>query len=498
MSISIIGLGPGDPGALTRRAWEALSAAKEVYLRTKHHPTISALPTNPTYHSFDTLYEEAEDFAALYKDIAARILTLGKRPEGVVYAVPGHPLVGEATVTHIIERARSAGIPVEIIEGLSFIAPTLTALELDGLGNLQILDAVEVAAMYHPPINPDAPALLAQLYSQQVASDVKLVLMNQYPEDHPVALVHGAGTDSARVERMPLYEIDRSPHLAHLTTLYITPRTVPGSFAAFQETIAHLRAPGGCPWDAKQTHQSLRRTLLEETYEVLEALDTNDPDAMREEFGDLLLQIVLHSQIAVDEGEWQMADVIADINAKIIRRHPHVWGSRTVNGTGQVMANWEAIKKKERQDNGQEDVSLLNGVPKAMPALYQAFRYQERAARVGFDWDDIKPVIEKVHEEFAEAQNADSPEALEAEVGDLFFALVNWSRWLNIPPESALREANARFYRRFTHIERAAAAQGRDIKDMSPDEMDVLWEEAKAAQREEETLPQSQDTEIKD
>ncbi len=480
MTITIVGLGPGDPGALTRRAWEVLSAAPEIYLRTERHPTVAALPPGPTYHSFDALYETADDFAALYQTIAQRVVELGSRPEGVVYAVPGHPLVGEATVLHILDQAGT--LSVDIVAGLSFIEPALTALGLDALDGLQVFDAVQVAAMHHPPINPDAPALLAQLYNQTIASGAKLVLMNQYPDDHPTALVHAAGTPDALVERIPLYEIDRSTHLAHLTTLYIAPLPAAGSFEAFQDTVAHLRAPDGCPWDREQSHQSLRRTLLEETYEVLEAIDADDPEAMCEEFGDLLLQIVLQTQIAVDEGEWHMADVVRAINTKIIRRHPHVWGSTEANNAGEVGINWEQIKKKEREDKGQKDVSLLDGVPRTVPALFQAYRYQERAARVGFDWDDIAGVIETLKSEIDEVEAAAAPDELASEVGDLFFSLVNWARWIGIEPESALREANARFARRFHHVERLAAQEERSISEMSLAEMDALWQAAKLAE----------------
>lgn len=481
MKITIVGLGPGDPGALTRRAWDALSAAPEVYLRTARHPTVAGLPQGPAYHSFDARYDSAGDFADLYDSIAAEVVALGRRPEGVVYAVPGHPLVGEATVTRILALAEAEAIPVEIVAGVSFVEPALTALRLDATNGLQVLDAVEVAALHHPPINPDAPAFLAQLYNQTIASDVKLVLMNQYPDDHPVALVHAAGTPDERVEKLPLYEIDRSPHLAHLTTLYVAPLPRASSFEAFQETIAHLRAPDGCPWDRKQTHLTLRRNLLEETYEVLDALDADDPDAMREEFGDLLLQVVLHSQIAVDEGEFKMADVIAAINDKIVRRHPHVWGDVHADDPDQVIANWEQLKKRERQNRGNTHASALDGVPRALPALEQAARYQERAARVGFDWPAVEPVRAKVDEELAELAAA-APEARADEMGDLLFAVVNWARWLKIDPESALRQANARFARRFRHVERAAADQGRDLTQMTLDEMDALWEAAKMAE----------------
>jgi tetrapyrrole methylase family protein/MazG family protein len=287
---------------------------------------VDALPQN--HQSFDALYDAAEDFQTLYETITEQVIELAGRPNGVIYAVPGHPLVGEQTVTRLMDRARELSIPVEIIDGLSFIEPSLAMIGIDGMAGMQIHDAAEIAAMHHPPLNPDQPALIGQLYSAPIASDVKLTLMNQYPDAHPVVLLHGAGLPDALREDLPLYEIDRSPHLAHLTTLFVPPLDIASSMERFQETIAHLRAPEGCPWDRKQTHQSLRPYLMEESAEVLDALDSGDMESLCEELGDLLLQVVLHSQVAIDEGSFTMADIVAGINAKIIRRHPHVLRAR--------------------------------------------------------------------------------------------------------------------------------------------------------------------------
>ncbi len=376
-----MGLGPGNPDHLTLEAWKTLQAAPRVILRTARHPTVSALPQGPRYDSLDDRYDRAEDFQALYTEIAREIVALGTGGADVVYAVPGHPLVAEDTVTRILALAQEQDIPTRIVAGLSFVEPALAALGIDAADGLQIHDAVTVAAMHHPPLNPDFPALLAQVYSRAVAGDLKLTLMNQYPDEHPVTLLHAAGTPDERIEPLPLYEIDRSPYIAHLTALYVPPLPQPSSFERFQETVAHLRAPDGCPWDREQTHQSLRANLIEEAYEVLAALDSGDPGALREELGDLLLQIVLHSQVAVDEGEFRMADVIAAINRKIIHRHPHVWGEVAVGGVGDVVRNWEQIKKEERRDNGKGG-SLLDGVPKALPALARptAIRRARRAS----------------------------------------------------------------------------------------------------------------------
>src|SRR5512139_811355 len=245
MTITIIGLGPGDPALLTRRAWDIISRASDIYVRTARHPTLEGLPASVTVHSFDHIYEEVQQFAEVYAQVATEVLRLGAAGD-VIYGVPGHPLVGESTVTTILDRAAGLGIAVEIVDGLSFIEPALTALHLDALDGLQIADALDVAAAHHPALDPDKPALLAQLYSRAVAGDVKLTLLYQYPPEHEVTLVHAAGTQYQQVVQVSLAEIDRRDDLAHLTTLFIPPLSQPSSYATFQETIAHLRAPEGC------------------------------------------------------------------------------------------------------------------------------------------------------------------------------------------------------------------------------------------------------------
>jgi tetrapyrrole methylase family protein/MazG family protein len=481
-AITIVGLGPGDPAQLTREAWDALTNAPEVYLRTSRHPAVAGLPIGLKMISFDHLYEREHDFEAVYDAIAAEVLRLGHRPEGVVYAVPGHPLVGEASVTRILKDAKAAGLSVRLIAGVSFIEPVLAALGLDALDGLQVADAMEIAARVHPPLNPDMPALIAQLYSRALAADIKLTLMNAYPGAHPIALVHAAGTHDERVEHLPLYELDRRDTLGDLTVLYIPPLPIAGAFETFQNTVARLRAPDGCPWDREQTHQSLRPGLLEETYEVLAALDADDMDALREELGDLLLHVVMQSQMATEDGDFTMSDVIAQVNAKLIRRHPHVFGGLEVSGVGEVLANWEKIKHAEKTGERGEEMTgpALADAPPALPALAQAQAYGRKAARVGFDWPDVGGVVDKVREELAEVEAASTPEERAAEMGDLLFAAVNWARWLNVDAETALREANARFANRFAAVEAQARAQGADMRQMGLEELDALWETAKS------------------
>ncbi len=488
MTVRIVGLGPGDPGQITRQAWETLAQAHDVYLRTRIHPTVPHLPAGPAYRSFDDLYELAADFAQVYTEIVRQLVTLAEQGGDVIYAVPGDPMVAEGTVTRLLADCKAKGIPTKVVSGVSFVEPALAALGVDALPGFQLVDATDLAAAYHPPLNPDFPALVAQVYSRQVASDVKLTLMNQYPDDHPVQLLIAAGTAGQRVLDLPLFEIDRQP-VDHLTTLFVPHYDASdgavASFEGFQNTIAHLRAPEGCPWDRKQTHRSLRNYLVEETYEVIEAIDDDDADHLAEELGDLLLQIVLHSQIAVDEGEFQMGDVIRRIDAKIKRRHPHVWGDVDVNGSAeQVTVNWEHIKAQEREekrDAGAER-GALDGVSKALPALAMAHTYDERAVRLGFDWEDESGVIDKVREEIGEVLAAKTPAERFHEIGDLLLVSAVWARWLGVNPEDALRAANRRFYERFSYIERRAREQGRAVSDMTLKEMDVLWDEIKAQQ----------------
>jgi tetrapyrrole methylase family protein/MazG family protein len=477
--ITIVGLGPGNPAHLTLEAQQALERASEVYLRTSRHPTVSALPAHLTLHSFDPLYEQAANFAEVYEGIAEQVLALGRRSEGVVYAVPGHPLVGETTVQHILSIAKTRDITVRIIAGLSFIEPVLTALGLDALDGLQVVDALDLAARHHPPLNPDLPALIGQLYGRDVSSAIKLTLMNGYPAEHPVTLVRGAGTDEERTRTLSLYELDRVDDVNHLTTLYLPSLPVVSGVESFQNTIARLRAPGGCPWDRNQTHRSLRTNLLEETYEALTAIDQDDMPALCEELGDLLLQIALHTQIAVEEDDFSLADVVAGIDAKIKHRHPHVFGNVQVNGVADVMHNWEEIKREERAERGgQKEHSMLDGVPTTLPALARAQSIQRRAARMGFEWADVEAVVDKLAEEIVELRAAPDAETRESEMGDVLFAVANLARWLDVDAESALRTACDRFTQRFAAMERQCQERGLNLGQLSRAEWEALWEEA--------------------
>jgi len=477
--IILLGLGPGDPNLLTRQAWELINSAEEIYFRTLQHPVVRNIPGNVRTHSFDHLYENNESYEQVYNQIVEDVLRLGHRSEGVIYAVPGHPFIAETTSPEIARRAREAEIPVRIIEGISFIESIFTALGRDPFPQTVVIDALELVNAHHPPFPPSTPAVIAQIYSPSIASDVKLTLLAVYPDEHRIQLVHGAGTPDVLVESLPLYQVDRSTHIGMVTSLYLPPLAPQSSFESFQELIANLRAQDGCPWDREQTHQSLRPHLMEEVYEVLAAIDENDPQGMTEEFGDLLLQIVLHAQIANEYGEFDMTDILSGIHEKIVRRHPHVFSDLVVKDKETVLKNWELLKAEERQVGLKKGDSTFDGVSMALPALVQADTYQKRVARVGFDWSNLQGVIDKVIEEFQEVQQTKSKAELEREIGDLLFSIVNLARWSDIDAESALRLANNRFRKRFISMEAQARLQARPLTEFSMDELDALWEIAK-------------------
>jgi tetrapyrrole methylase family protein/MazG family protein len=276
-----------------------------------------------------------------------------------------------------------------------------------------------------------------------------------------------------------------------------TKQSTPGEwFEKLVAVQARLRAPNGCPWDREQTHESLRTYLIEEAYEVLEALESGNDTKFAEEMGDLLLQIVLHSQIAQEEGRFAVSDVIHEIHDKMIRRHPHVFGETRAKDSAEVLRNWEQIKSEERlraaKKNGvagsklAKEASLLDGVSRSLPATLEGFQLTRKAARIGFDWDNAAGIFEKVGEETVELRNAlktKDRRKMEEEMGDLLFAAVNLARFLKMDPEIALKKANAKFARRFCAMEKLARERGREFKNLPREEKESLWDLTKQAER---------------
>jgi len=366
---------------------------------------------------------------------------------------------------------------------VSNIQEVLNILEIDSINNIRILDGNQLYERYFIMHSPNEFSLYkVDIHPEEIGGLINLIAKS-FPDNYSVDCVFFQ-ENTWKKEQVLIEEL--SELFSGLSSVYLFFKPISGfsSIIEFQELIAHLRAPDGCPWDRKQTHRTLRTNLIEETYEVLEAIDENDSKHLREELGDLLLQIILHTQIASENEGFTLSEVIHDIHKKITQRHPHVFSNTSVAGISGVMKNWEKIKNEERKIQGlSENKNILASIPQELPSLSIAQKYQERAARVGFDWEEISPIYKKIHEEMEEVENAKSSEDLEGELGDLLFAVVNLIRWKGFSAESALRISNAKFRSRFEYIQKTISERGQEQSEVSLSEMDALWEKAKKIER---------------
>jgi tetrapyrrole methylase family protein/MazG family protein len=360
---------------------------------------------------------------------------------------------------------------------------------------MQIVEASSLTSLHAHEIAgkiiPTSPLLITQIYNRRLASQVKLALGECYPDEWQVKLVRGAGSsdDNEASIEMPLYELDRNSFANHLSTLYVPPLDemtalrLPATTRFL--TMRLRRDPDGCPWDRAQTHQSLTRYVIEETYEVVEALEENDMEKLAEELGDLLLQVYLHAEIACQQGIFAIGDVHEQLNAKLIRRHPHVFGTVEASNAEQVAQTWEAIKRQERAQAGKDvhKESILNGVPLASPALIVAQEYQKRALKAGFEFSSIERVYAKIDEELKELLTATSPEEQHEEFGDLLFIVVQLACWLKLDAEAALRASNRKFRKRFQAMEELASQRGQTLTSLSLQQWREFWHKAKEITR---------------
>jgi tetrapyrrole methylase family protein/MazG family protein len=484
----IAGMGPGDPAQVPRALLELVREVDHVLVPTRKHPAVVVLEEIKTVASGDRFFDQAKTCAEAYRALADWVVGVAQTGD-VIYAVPGHPMVAEATVPLVLNKAREMGIPTQVLPAQSFLDGLWATLQIDTCAGVEIVSADRLAGAG----NVLTGRMVVQIHDRKTAAQVKLSLQKSgYPAEHMVTLVRGAGIPGEeRIETMPLALVDHCPWIDHLTSLWVPPlsvgqaQRVGAAVTELAKVVAALRGEHGCPWDREQTHLSLRQYLVEECYEVIDAIEAADLYKVQEELGDLLLQIVLHSQIASEAGNFTLVEVAAGVTEKMIRRHPHVFGDVGVTGTQDVLVNWERIKKGERHSAGEEYESILDGIPSYLPALMQAKKMQQKAARVGFDWADLHGALAKLVEESAELEEAvleENQEALEHELGDLLFSVVNLARLLDIEPEGALRSASNRFKRRFMHIEKRARENGQPLEAMSLAQMDAYWDEAKAGE----------------
>lgn len=484
--LTIIGLGAAELDQLQMGVYKKLKSAKKIYVRTMDHPVIQELQNEGiSFISFDSIYEKHDTFQPVYEEIAAQLIEEVKE-ESIMYAVPGHPLVAEQTVQLLIAAKREGKVNLSIEGGQSFLDPIFGALEIDPIDGFQLLDGTSFSIH---DVNMRGHVLIAQVYDSFSASEVKLTLMEKYHDDYPVTIVTAAGSSLESLTTVPLYELDQAVEINNLTTIYVPPiendLDALRDWTTFRRIIATLRGPNGCPWDKKQTHESLKKYLLEEAHEFLAAIDDEDDFGMVEELGDVLLQVFLHAQIGEDHGYFNLEEVLASISEKMIRRHPHVFGDVDVESAEEVVSNWDAIK---RQEKGEQEGSILKGEYRATSSLQTSYNYQKKAASVGFDWPNEEGAWDKFTEEWkefkAEVIHGTSKARLD-EFGDVLFTLVNIARFYKISPEEAMIHANEKFARRFEFIEQKVIESRKSFNDFTLEQLDAFWNEAKTLENKE-------------
>ncbi len=484
--ITVVGLGPGGDNYLTMEAYKVLKNTDINYIRTIKHPIVDSLQKEGVkFESFDYVYDKHESFDDVYMEIAEEVIKLSESGP-VVYCVPGNPFVAERTVELLSENCPKKGIEIEYIHGASFIDAIITRLKKDPVHGLKIIDGLNIE---NSRIDTEVDSIIIQVYDDMVASNIKIKLMEHYGDDHEVIVIRGAGIpDIEEIISTPLYELDRIDAMDHLASVYVPKAKDDNNkkqfFYDLVDIMDKLRSIDGCPWDREQTHESLKQYLLEETYEVIDAIDSGDLWSLEEELGDLLLQVVFHACIANENGYFNINDVTTGISNKLISRHPHVFGDIDLNSSDEVLVNWQEIKKEEKGIKSYTDA--MERIPKVLPATMRATKVQKKAAEVGFEWDDVNGALEKLHEEIEELKeiiDSKDEEKLTEELGDILFAIINVARYIGVTPEFALTNTTDKFIRRFEFIETQAEENKEQIGQMSLENMDKLWEMAKKQEK---------------
>ncbi|MDF2607608.1 MAG: nucleoside triphosphate pyrophosphohydrolase [Bacillales bacterium] len=478
--ITVIGLGASDLNQMPIGTYKMLKEEKNLYLRTKDHPVIGELINEGvTFTSFDDIYEKHSEFSDVYDEIVITLIS-ESIDKNIVYAVPGHPLVAEMTVKMLIDYEGCNKFDLEIRGGQSFLDAMFSSLRIDPIEGFQFLDATD---FNKNDINFKNHLIFCQVYDKFIASNLKIELLEVLPYDYVVKVVIGAGSSEEKIYEVTLEELDHNIETSNLMSVYVPPvkddALLNNTFNRLKEIITKLRSPEGCPWDRKQTHHSLKKYLLEETYELLDAIEKEDISLIEEELGDVLLQIMLHSEIADEEGYFNIHNVIEVLNDKLIRRHPHVFGKINVDTEEEVIANWEEIKKQENKEE-----FLFRNVSNSLPSLMKAYELQKDAAKLNLDFENVNQIWDKLYEELTEFKNELSKNELNnrnhiKEFGDLIFSIVNLARFYKINPEEALEITNSKFSDRVKWIYLKLQKQGINMADVEINKLNELWEKSK-------------------
>ncbi|MDQ0209195.1 bifunctional methyltransferase/pyrophosphohydrolase YabN [Alkalicoccobacillus murimartini] len=479
-TIYVIGLGAGDLDQMPLGLYRHIKETNTLFVRTEDHPALQELAGEGlVWNSFDHVYESHDQFEAVYEEIVEKLFQAAGKAD-ITYAVPGHPFVAERTIQLLVQQAAEREIDVEFLGGTSFLDSMYTALKIDPIEGSQILDGT---SLNRDEFQLTQHLIIVQVYDAMVASDVKLTLMERLPDDYEVVVATAVGSSAESILRVPLHELDRVTTLNNLTAVYVPPvqdeALLREEFSTLRQVIAQLRGPNGCPWDKKQTHETLKPYLIEEAYEVLDAIDHEDDENLVEELGDVLLQVMLHAQIGEDAGWFSIQDVLSSVTNKMIRRHPHVFGEAEANSAEEVVSNWDEIKKAEK---GHDTSSHLSSIPKGLPGLMKAISLQKSAAKVGFDWTEVDSIWSKLDEELEECKDElkrGNPQKMEQELGDILFTLANIARFYKLDAEQAISATNHKFQRRFEFMEDQVRAKGKDMVACSIDELEAMWQESK-------------------
>ena len=482
--IKIVGLGPGASEALTLGTMKVLKNTKNVFLRTEKHPTVEFIKEEGIkFNSYDFAYEESKSFDDVYKTIAEDLVNKEKNFGEIVYAVPGHPLVAEKSVLNLIALCEKQNTQYEILPAVSFVDAMMESLKIDPIEGLKIIDAFD---MDNQILDKRIGTIITQVYNPFIASEVKLKLLDYYKDETDIYFVRAAGIKNIEsIRKIKLYELDWQEDIDYLTSVYI-PRDLSNKkdFYDLIQIIDKLRDEDGCPWDREQTHESLRKAMIEEAYEVVAAINNEDDENLIEELGDVLLQVVFHSAIGKEDGFFNVNDVIEGVCNKMIERHPHVFNNKNLETSEEVLKQWDEIK---RSKSGFKLLSEeMEKIAKEMPSIIAAEKIQNKAKKVGFDWDKIEDAISKVEEELFEVKevyNGENKDRIEEEMGDLLFSCVNVARFLDIDCEIALKKTANKFVKRFKYIEETANKEKKNLKEMTLEEMDSLWNKAKSIEK---------------